>query len=118
MLAVGASFYGVFCGNNTPDTANFPSGITYQRGANWATKTLLSTDGVTHVAPSIDPFFFEWSPPPIPISVLPPSVTVAPITREPIITKPQPISIVDPAPMPATPPARAQRGGKGSTIDL
>lgn len=118
MLAVGASFYGVFCGNNTPDTANFPSGITYQRGANWATKTLLSTDGVTHVAPSIDPFFFEWSPPPIPIGVHPPSVAVSPITREPVITKPQPISIIDPAPMPATPPGAARRGGKGSTIDL
>ena len=33
MLAVGTNFYGVFCGNNTPDMANFPSGVTYQRGA-------------------------------------------------------------------------------------
>ena len=118
MIAVGTSFYGVFCGNNTPDLANFPSGVTYQRNANWATKTLLSTDGVTHVPISIDPFFFEWSPPIVPIGVHPPSVAVAPITREPVITKPQPISIVDPPPTPvgATKPAR--RGGKGSTIDL
>ena len=100
MIAVGTSFYGVFCGNNTPDLANFPSGVTYQRNANWATKTLLSTDGVTHVPISIDPFFFEWSPPIVPIGVHPPSVAVAPITREPVITKPQPISIVDPPPKP------------------
>ena len=121
MIAVGANFYGVFCGNNTPDMANFPSGVTYQRGANWATKTLLSTDGVTHVAPSIDPFFFEWSPPPIPIiAPAPQPVAVSPITREPVITKPQPISIIDPPP-PLQPPAATRkpgRRGKGSTIDL
>ena len=122
MLAVGANFYGVFCGNNTPDKANFPNGVTYQRGANWTTKTLLSTDGVTHVAPSIDPFFFEWSPPPIPIiAPHPQPIAVSPITREPVITKPQPISIIDPPP-PLQPPAvtrkPARRGGRGSTIDL
>ena len=61
LLAVGPDFYGVFCGNNTPDVANFPSGVTYQRGANWTTRTLLNTDGVTPVAVSIDPFFFRWS---------------------------------------------------------
>jgi hypothetical protein len=119
MIAVGTSFYGVFCGNNTPDTANFPSGVTYQRNANWATKTLLSTDGVTHVPISIDPFFFEWTPPILPIiGVHPPTVGVAPITREPVMTKPQPISIVDPPPRPVGVTKPARRGGKGSTIDL
>jgi hypothetical protein len=122
MIAVGTSFYGVFCGNNTPDMANFPSGVTYQRGANWATKTLLSTDGVTVVAPSIDPFFFEWSPSVTPIvGVVPPHVAVLPITREPVLTKPQPISVIDPPPPLAPPVTRQTRrrsGGKGSTIDL
>src|SRR5262249_6375316 len=33
MLSIGTSFYGVFCGNNTPDLANFPNGVTYQRAA-------------------------------------------------------------------------------------
>jgi hypothetical protein len=61
LLALGHDFYGVFCGNNTPDHANFPQGVTYQRAADWTTHTLLSTDGVTPVAPSIDPFFFHWS---------------------------------------------------------
>ena len=29
ILAIGTSFYGVFCGNNTPNMANFPNGVTY-----------------------------------------------------------------------------------------
>jgi hypothetical protein len=62
LLSVGPDLYGVFSGNNTPDTANFPSGVTYQRGADWGTRTLLATDGVTPVATSIDPFFFHWAP--------------------------------------------------------
>jgi hypothetical protein len=59
LLAVGRDFYGVFSGNNTPDMANFPSGVTYQRNANFNTHILLNTDGVTPVAVSIDPFFFK-----------------------------------------------------------
>ena len=62
MIAIGTSFYGVFCGNNTPDKANFPNGVTYQRNANWTAKTLLAVDNVTPVAPSIDPFFFQYTP--------------------------------------------------------
>jgi hypothetical protein len=61
LLAVGEEFYGVFCANNTPDAANFPGGVTYQRAADWAKRTLLSTDRSTPVAVSIDPFFFHWS---------------------------------------------------------
>lgn len=61
LLTVGTDFYGVFCGNNTPAPANFPSGVTYQRNADWTTGTLLSTDGVTPVAVSIDPYFFHYS---------------------------------------------------------
>ena len=52
----------MFSGNNTPNTANFPNGVTYQRHANWTTHTLLSTDNVTPVATSIDPFFFRLEP--------------------------------------------------------
>ncbi|MFJ6380781.1 hypothetical protein ACIQI7_12405 [Kitasatospora sp. NPDC092039] len=59
MVTVGKDFYGIFAGNNTPDRANFPVGVTYQRNANFTTRQLLSTDGVTRIAPSIDPFFFH-----------------------------------------------------------
>ena len=61
LLAVGQDFYGVFCGNNTPDAANFPNGVTYQRNANWATQTLLDIDNVTPVSTSVDPFFFHYN---------------------------------------------------------
>jgi hypothetical protein len=94
LLAVGADFYGVFCGNNTPDPANFPSGVTYQRAANWTTHTLLSTDNVTPVASSIDPFFFHWTDQVIargpigrqPIERKP--ILRTPIERKPIIPQP------------------------------
>ena len=59
MMTAGTTFYGIFSANNTPDTADFPSGVTYQRNANFSTKTLLNVDNVTPVAPSIDPFFFK-----------------------------------------------------------
>ena len=62
MMAVGTSFYGIFTANNTPDLANFPNGVAYQRNANFTTKTLLANDGVTPVAISIDPFFFKVTP--------------------------------------------------------
>lgn len=59
LLAVGSTFYGIFSANNAPDTANFPNGVTYQRNADFATKTLLNVDNTTPVAVSIDPFFFS-----------------------------------------------------------
>ena len=62
MTANGVEFYGIFCANNTPDRANFPQGVTYQRNANFTTHTLLGVDNVTPVAPSIDPFFFKIGP--------------------------------------------------------
>jgi hypothetical protein len=77
LLTVGTDFYGVFCGNNTPDTANFPSGVTYQRNADWTAHTLLSTDNATAVAVSIDPFFFHYSSAPTVTSVSPASGTTA-----------------------------------------
>jgi hypothetical protein len=58
LVAVGKSFYGIFSGNNTPDNANFPSGVTYQRNANFTTHVL--TDLAANTVPaSIDPFFFK-----------------------------------------------------------
>ncbi|MFD8083024.1 hypothetical protein ACFV4F_15180 [Kitasatospora sp. NPDC059722] len=59
LLTVGADFYGVFSGNNTPDNANFPVGVTYQRNADFTTHQLLDVDGTSGVAVSIDPFFFH-----------------------------------------------------------
>ena len=115
LLAVGTNFFGVFCGNNTPDPANFPSGIAYQRNANWTTHTLLSTDNTTPVAPSIDPFFFQWTPPHIIISPHP-IVGVEPITREPIIRQPQPVARtpvgIDPGPVHTTTAAATRPAGR------
>lgn len=59
LMAAGRTFYGVFSGNNTPDNANFPNGVTYLRNANFTTHTLLPVSGTAAVAASIDPFFFK-----------------------------------------------------------
>ena len=59
MLAHGRHFYGTFATDNTPDLANFPHGVRYQRNANFATKQLLNLAGIAVIPPSIDPFFFE-----------------------------------------------------------
>src|SRR6266446_3579528 len=58
LLSVGNEFRGVFCANNSPDLADFPQGVTYQRAANFSTKTL--NDGSGNPVPvSIDPFYFS-----------------------------------------------------------
>jgi hypothetical protein len=57
LVAQESDFYGVFCANNTPDLANFPHGVHYQRNANFSTKTLLDVTGTIAVPISIDPFF-------------------------------------------------------------
>ena len=58
LLSVGKEFRGVFCANNTPDLANFPNGVTYQRSADFSKKRL--TDGSGNPVPiSIDPFYFS-----------------------------------------------------------
>ncbi|MEU6665185.1 hypothetical protein [Streptomyces sp. NPDC046727] len=59
LLTVGRDFYGVFSGNNTPDLANFPEGVTYRRHADFVHHQLLDLDNVTRVPTSIDPFFFH-----------------------------------------------------------
>jgi hypothetical protein len=64
LLTVGDDYYGVFSGSNKPDPANFPSGVTYQRNANWTTHKLFAADGATPVPISIDPFFVRCTPGP------------------------------------------------------
>jgi hypothetical protein len=59
LLAVGQTFFGIFSTNNTPDMANFPNGVKYQRNANFTTHKLLNISGTAPVAVSIDPFFFK-----------------------------------------------------------
>jgi len=61
MMTVGETFYGIFCANNTPDHANFPNGVTYQRNADWTAHTLSDLHG-NPVSISIDPFFFSVGP--------------------------------------------------------
>jgi len=60
LVSVGRSFYGIFSGSNVPDPTHFPSGVSYQRNADWGTQQLLGIDGVSPVPTSIDPFFFQW----------------------------------------------------------
>jgi len=117
LLAVGQEFYGVFAGNNTPDMANFPSGVTYQRHADWNTHTLLNSDAATPVSPSIDPFFFHWTAGVVPIRGVrvprgrtpPAPITPKPVARGPIVP-PGPIGREPPAPI--APPAKPSGSGK------
>jgi hypothetical protein len=62
ILALGRDYFGVFSANNEPNNAHFPSGVIYQRNANFTTQTLLNLDNATPVPESIDPFFFSISP--------------------------------------------------------
>jgi hypothetical protein len=121
LLSTGTAFYGVFCGNNTPNMANFPNGVTYQRAANWTNHTLLSTDGVTVVPASIDPFFFHWSETIVPRGpitrgpIIPGPITRGPIARGPIArgpvlpAPPQPPEPIVREPGPAQPAAGRKR---------
>src|SRR6266550_158063 len=54
----GHEFLGIFSAANTPDPANFPSGVGFQRRVNQATHQLLDGSG-SPVDVSIDPFFFS-----------------------------------------------------------
>lgn len=58
LRAVNKDFYGVFSANNTPDLANFPNGVTYQRNADWVSHVLKDLSN-NPVPASIDPFFFK-----------------------------------------------------------
>src|SRR5213080_4856735 len=58
LLTRGSQFLGILSANNTPDSANFPQGVVYQRRVDFATHRLLDGSGAA-VAVSIDPFFFS-----------------------------------------------------------
>jgi hypothetical protein len=117
LMAVGTTFYGIFSANNTPDNANFPNGVKYQRNANFTSKQLLNVDNKTPVAVSIDPFFFTVTDLQIvhpiipiqpiltiqPIHAIAPIQTIAPIhSIEPI----EPIEPVQPQPLPQSKPKK------------
>lgn len=57
LLSVGSEFRGIFSANNSPNLANFPQGVIYQRQADFNTQTLRN--GGATVPISIDPFFFS-----------------------------------------------------------
>jgi hypothetical protein len=59
LMAVGKDFYGIFSSVNTPDPANFPSGIIFQRDIDSTSHTLRNLANTAAVAPSIDPFVFH-----------------------------------------------------------
>ncbi len=59
LMAVGNDFHGIFSADNTPDKANFPSGVVFQRNADFGRKVLLGTDNSTIIDSSIDPYYFE-----------------------------------------------------------
>jgi hypothetical protein len=61
LQAHGRDFYGTFATDNTPDLANFPHGVRYQRNVNFATKQLFDLTNAVVIPPSIDPFFFKIS---------------------------------------------------------
>ena len=61
LQAHGRDFYGTFATDNTPDLANFPHGVRYQRKVNFTTKQLLDLAGNPVIVSSIDPFFFKIS---------------------------------------------------------
>src|SRR6266571_1095916 len=58
LLTRGHEFLGIFSAANTPDPANFPSGVVFQRRVTQATHQLLDGSG-SPVDVSIDPFFFS-----------------------------------------------------------
>ncbi len=58
LIAVGNEFRGIFSANNRPLPAHFPSGVNYQRLADFASGTLSDAAG-NNVAVSIDPFYFS-----------------------------------------------------------
>jgi hypothetical protein len=110
LTAIGETFYGVFSANNTPNSANFPNGVTYLRNANFTTQQLLNVDNATPVNVSIDPFFFsiqELTFPPIRPIITPPIGIQPPI--KPVIVSPpiKPVIIGPPIkPVIVSPPIR------------
>jgi hypothetical protein len=60
LIAAGKNFVGMFSASNYPDLSTFPSGVTFQRYADWTAHKLYSdATESTEVPISIDPYFFE-----------------------------------------------------------
>jgi hypothetical protein len=59
LQAVGRDFYGVFSADNTPDFANFPNGVRYQRNCDFNRHLLFDVNNIAVVPSSVDPFFFH-----------------------------------------------------------
>jgi hypothetical protein len=60
MISIGKDFYGTFCAVNAPLNANFPSGVTFLRNADFTTGNLRNVANNANVATSVDPFFVHW----------------------------------------------------------
>ncbi|MEP7345555.1 MAG: hypothetical protein ABI877_09815, partial [Gemmatimonadaceae bacterium] len=60
LVAQGKDFYGTFCVVNAPLNANFPSGVTFLRNADFAAGNLRNFANTANVATSVDPFFVHW----------------------------------------------------------
>jgi hypothetical protein len=60
LVAAGKDFYGTFSAVNAPINANFPSGVTFLRNADFATNNLRNVANSANVASSVDPFFVHW----------------------------------------------------------
>lgn len=113
LTAVGTAFFGVFSANNTPDNANFPNGVKFQRNANFTTHQLLNVDNKTPVAVSIDPFFFSVTElliikPIEPIGVIEPIRIIEPIGPIAPIQQIIPVDPVDPV-EPVKPAAKPKK---------
>jgi hypothetical protein len=60
LVSAGKNFIGMFSTSNFPDTANFLTGVQFQREVDWTTHKLFTdASHTTEVSTSIDPFFFE-----------------------------------------------------------
>ncbi|HEX3128229.1 MAG TPA: hypothetical protein VH394_12940 [Thermoanaerobaculia bacterium] len=57
LMALNKEFRGIFCAGNKPDSANFPSGVTFQRAI--SIPPALNNGSGGSVAVSIDPFYFS-----------------------------------------------------------
>jgi hypothetical protein len=101
-LLIPWTFYGVFSANNTPNNANFPNGVKFQRNANFTTHQLLNVDNKTPVAVSIDPFFFSISSglsiiePIAPIRPIVPISPVEPVTPVTPVAPVEPVEPIEP----------------------
>jgi hypothetical protein len=59
LISVADDFYGIFPTLNTPNNANFPQGVIFQRNVNFATNQVRNVGNTANVRASIDPFFFK-----------------------------------------------------------